>query len=408
MLSYGITDPPPTWGKDGGVILEWEAAGALLKDYSVFLHMYDAQGHRIAQQDSLIRDQTARPTSKWHPGDTGVALYHLPIAAGTPPGGYELDIGVYFWKTGEELPLAGSQEARLPVQVGVPEESPHVTELRIPHWVEHQVIPELRLLGHDIGERSIVAGDTLYLRLFWEAVAELDTAYRLQLGLRAEDGRLYGATAFELVNTDYPTTQWREEQLLQERYYLPTSEHVPTGEAEVELNLLDGEGEVVLADPVTVARVWTQSTRPSFDVPQDIPTPSGATLGDRVRFLGYDLERSAGAGGDIEVTVHWQAQRQMEEDYKVFVHLYDETGEVVAQRDRRPALGVRPTTVWERGEVVSDRYRIPVDRGIQKGKYRLGIGLYNAESGRRLPAFGPSGDRLEQDRILLGEVAIRP
>ena len=406
LLSYGITDPPPTWGQDGGLTLEWEASGAIGKDYSVFLHLYDKQGHRIAQQDALIRDDEARPTSKWEPDQTGVGLYHLPVAAGTPPGEYELRIGVYLWKTGERLPATGGEEPILPVQVGVPEQPPHVTALRIPHWVEQQVTSQLRLLGHDIGAEYVIAGDTLYLRLFWEATAAMDEAYGLQLALRGHDGERYGATQFELVNTDYPTTRWRKGQLLQERYYLAVDERVPTGEATVELNLVDEEGKLVLSDPIAVAQTWVQSPKPSFDMPMGTYTRSGAVIGEAVRLLGYELEPAAKVGGTIQVTLHWQAEKEMEESYKAFVHLYDESGAIVAQQDRLPGWGARPTQSWERDEVIADRYRLSIGREIPEGDYRVGVGLYNAQTGKRIPALSVGGERLEQDRILVGRVEI--
>ena len=408
LLSFGITDPPPTWGKDGGVALEWKASASMDDDYSVFLHVYDTQGHRVAQQDTLILDEKARPTSEWGLGQASVGVYHLPIAPGTPPGEYELEVGVYFWRTGGKLPLEGAKDGRLPVQVGVPDQPRHAAELRIPHWVEQEVTPELRLLGYDVGEESLVAGGAIYLRLFWEVVEEMDQAFRLQLGLRGGDGILYDAKELALVNTDYPTNRWRKGELLQERYYLPTSEALSTGETLVELDLLDEAGHSVLSNPLAVTEVWVQSTRPSFELSTCIPVSCEAELGDRVKLLGYELESSARPGGDVEVTVCWQALTEIQESYKAFVHLYNEAGVIVSQQDRPPGLGARPTEVWEAGEVVAARYRIPIERRVLPGDYQVAVGLYREETGERLVALGPDGERLNQDRIVLGSVTIGP
>jgi len=414
LTGYGITDPPPAWGVDAGVTLAFESRSSFTKDYSVFLHLYDDQGHRIAQNDRLIRDKAGRPTSDWPADHTGVGLYHLAIAPGTPPGEYALKIGVYDWKTGEHLHVEGEAKVEIPVWVDVPPEPPHPAELRIPHWVEREVTPELRLLGHELGNESLVAGDTLYIRLFWETLAQgnelhpVDEDHALQLGLRGFDGELYGARRFDLVRTNYPTSRWRRGELLQERYYLPVSEDVPTGEATVELNLLGEDGELVPSEPVEVARIWVQSPEPSFEAPAALPNESGVVFGDRVQLLGYDLEISARAGGDIDVTLHWQAEREMEKTYKAFVHLYDESGALIAQQDGPPGLGARPTEIWREGEVVSDRYRIPVEREMLPGTYLVGTGLYDAGSGERLATVGPDGERLDQDRVILGTVEILP
>jgi hypothetical protein len=64
--------------------------------------------------------------------------------------------------------------------------------------------------------------------------------------------------------------------------------------------------------------------------------------------------------------------------------------------------------VWEKGEVVADRLLVPIDAVTPAGEYRLAIGLYDEQTGRRLAAFGPDGQRLEEDRILLESVRIAP
>ena len=186
------------------------------------------------------------------------------------------------------------------------------------------------------------------------------------------------------------------------------SEDVPTGEATVELNLLGEDGELVRSEPVEVARIWVQSPEPSFGAPAALPNESGVVFGDRVQLLGYDLETSARAGGDIDVTLHWQAEGEMEKTYKAFVHLYDTSGALIAQQDGPPGLGARPTEIWREGEVVSDRYRIPVERKMLPGTYLVGTGLYDAGSGERLAAVGPDGERLDQDRVIVGTVDILP
>ena len=52
------------------------------------------------------------------------------------------------------------------------------------------------------------------------------------------------------------------------------------------------------------------------------------------------------------MTLYWQVEGEVEKSYKVFVHVYDEKGEIVAQRDWLPGLGVRLTVDWETGEVM--------------------------------------------------------
>jgi hypothetical protein len=423
LLGYGPTDPLPAWGRDGGLSMAWEVAQPVVEDYSTFLHLYDAHGHRIAQGDARLVDEALRPTSEWEPGVPKTVLYHLSIPPGTPPGKYELAVGVYDVDTGHRLPLLGDGEesegksARLQVQVGAPRIADSSgagnTVLAIAHDLEREVVPGLKVLGYDLEHEAILSGDALPIRLAWETTDEMEQDYRLQLGLRDNEGVVHTVHTFELVATDYPTSRWRAGELLQAWYYVPVAEDLPTGEMTLMVNLLSEHGQPARAQPVAVTTVWLQSRQPGFQAPEHIGERRGIELGDKIVLLGHDAEPTVRAGDDLQVTVYWQATQEgqrmpIKESYKTFVHLYDGQGAIVAQQDRVPGLGARPTTTWERGEVVGDRLLVPIDSHTPVGRYQLAIGLYDQETGKRLPPHGPDGQRLAGDRIPLGEVAIEP
>jgi len=412
LRRYGVTDPPPAWGRDGGLVLEWEALEPLREDYTVYLHLYDAHGRRIAQGDSLIVDRISEPTSQWETGVAKPALYHLPIPPDAPPGQYQLELGVYDLETGERLPLLGAEDAsretavRLPMTVGSPDQMPEVADLGVPHLLEHPLTRNLELVGYELEHQAIFAGNGVGIRLFWQAHGSMDQDYRLQLTLEGEDEVIYGQQAFDPTSTDYPTSRWRPDELLGEWYYVPTREDVPTGAATLKLDLLDVRGRSVLTRPIEISNLWIQSTKPSFDAPSDLQRPVYVALGDRITLLGGELDHVVRPGETIAVTLYWKAQQEIGTDYKVFVHLYDGEGGILAQRDRHPGLGTRPTTTWERGEVVADRYSIPTPSDAPIGNYELGVGMYDPQSGERLAALGPDGDRLPHNRVILGSVEI--
>jgi 4-amino-4-deoxy-L-arabinose transferase-like glycosyltransferase len=414
LLAYGPMDPPPAWGRDGGIWMAWEAVQPVEEDYSTFLHLYDAHGHRIAQGDALLVDETLRPTSQWEPEIPKVALYHLAIPPGTAPGQYELAVGAYDIDTGHRLPLLGAGEgsddksARLQLEVGVPDQVPPATALDVSHYVERDITPQLRLLGYRLEHEAILAGNALPIRLAWKALAPMEQDYQVQLELRGRDGIRRSAEAFQPVTTDYPSSQWTAGEHLQEWYYLPVDEGVPTGEMTLILSLLDQDGQPVQARPVTVASVWIQSRESSFEIPGQLGEPRTVNLGDKITFLGYDVEPTVRAGEDLRVTVTWQARQDMEESYKTFVHLYGGDGSIVAQQDRVPGLGARPTTTWEKGEVVQDRLLVPIESATPVGTYQLAIGLYDQATGGRLATYDADGQRLDKDRILLEQVEIKP
>jgi hypothetical protein len=69
---------------------------------------------------------------------------------------------------------------------------------------------------------------------------------------------------------------------------------------------------------------------------------------------------------------------------------------------------MRPTSSWRADEVMEDSYEIVLDAALSPGKYELSVGMYDAESMERLPAYDATGSRLPEDRILLGWVTVEP
>jgi len=112
-------------------------------------------------------------------------------------------------------------------------------------------------------------------------------------------------------------------------------------------------------------------------------------------------------GGSLTVVLIWETDAEIEENYMVFCHLLSTSGELVAQRDGPPVYGVRATPSWRAGEVIEDSYEIFLGEDLASGEYELSVGMYDAASMERLPAYNASGERLPQDRIVLGSIHIQ-
>lgn len=130
-------------------------------------------------------------------------------------------------------------------------------------------------------------------------------------------------------------------------------------------------------------------------------------LGDHIRLLGYRLSSSNLSAGDaLTVTLFWQSDGQLVEDYHVFVHLLNADRLLVAQHDGVPVQGERPTWSWQDAEVLQDEHTLVTDGSLPDGTYTLSVGMYDYPSGTRLPVVGPAGYHLLEDRIVLQDVQI--
>ncbi|MBC7250096.1 MAG: hypothetical protein H5T62_07415, partial [Anaerolineae bacterium] len=173
------------------------------------------------------------------------------------------------------------------------------------------------------------------------------------------------------------------------------------------------EGEPVVYVVEDFIPRYDQDTRPAaFFRPQELPayTPLQADFAHQARLLGYILDTSrAYPGGDLELTLVWQGLAAMDTDYHVFVHLEKE-GRLWAQGDNAPGCGFKPTSAWQVGQVVVDpAYIVSLPEDVPPGEYPLLVGMYELDSGQRLPVYGADGAALGDGlTIQTVEVAERP
>ncbi|MBK7893633.1 MAG: glycosyltransferase family 39 protein [Candidatus Promineifilaceae bacterium] len=85
--------------------LIWQAQTPPSHDYTVFVHLLQQDGTCapcVWQQD-VMPQQNQYPTSRWLAGEVVNDGYQIQIPPGTPPGSYQLEIGLYIAETGQRL-----------------------------------------------------------------------------------------------------------------------------------------------------------------------------------------------------------------------------------------------------------------------------------------------------------------
>lgn len=129
--------------------------------------------------------------------------------------------------------------------------------------------------------------------------------------------------------------------------------------------------------------------------------------GEHILLLGTDAAPTRARGGDtLPLTLYWQTEQPLDTRYKVSVFLLGEqlnpqTGNPLwGQVDGEPRDWTLPTTQWQPNRVIADPYRLPIPAHTPSGTYTLGVVLYDALSGERLPVAGG-------DIGFLGQVQVR-
>jgi hypothetical protein len=95
--------------------LYWQVDALLSTDYTTFVHVIDGAEHATGQPGTIVAQMDrppaggSYPTSLWDSGEVIRDAIQIPIPAQTPPGDYEIVIGLYDPATGQRLPVLDNQ-----------------------------------------------------------------------------------------------------------------------------------------------------------------------------------------------------------------------------------------------------------------------------------------------------------
>ena len=168
--------------------------------------------------------------------------------------------------------------------------------------------------------------------------------------------------------------------------------------------ILQGDESEAMMGRVTI--FGGSQPKASVDLGQITPL---ASFGDPpfARLLTYELTGKPSPGDVLTLTLVWRVEATTDVSYKVFVHLIGPDGRPAVQGDDFPLAGARPTTSWQPGEILEDRYEIHLPDDMAPGDYPLRIGFYDPLTGERLsPVTDANGALLADDQVQLDVVRV--
>ncbi len=116
-----------------------------------------------------------------------------------------------------------------------------------------------------------------------------------------------------------------------------------------------------------------------------------ANFDGQIALIGYDTSaRQAKPGDTLQVNVYWKAQQPQDINYRVFVHVLAPDGFLSAQSDKLNP-GDFPTRRWPVDKYVLDEHTIRLPMGLAPGFYTVTAGLWDNDSGQRLPVLAVDG-----------------
>jgi hypothetical protein len=248
--------------------------------------------------------------------------------------------------------------------------------------------------------------------LYWQARQPITTNYTtfihaLGRGHALGQGEKVGEYNGYAGLGTFPPSHWPVGAIVEDRYAFalnaaataPTLLRLNAGFFEAgqldrpPLPITDSAGQPVSAQIATQVLEPAALSAPSTD---DC-TVAAITFADGLRLTCYQLTPQA-------LTLHWQADDTPQQDYTLFIQLWQADAQV-AGFDGPPLNGDLPTSLWRAGYHLSDVHALATTT-LPAGDYRVLVGLYQAQSGERLPAFDAAGTPLPDYAFEVGEIEV--
>ncbi len=263
-----------------------------------------------------------------------------------------------------------------------------------PRFADEALVPNLthivfdhqaELVGYALPYKAVAPGDELPLTLYWRALEPLGEDFSVAVRVFDAQGSIISKWNAFPGKGMYPTRLWQTGEIIADEYRVPIAPDARgpgVGRIDVglfrrvpleDLTARDPRGNIITP---TIARLKVVGTSAV-----EIQNPVSFEFADQIALVGYAVENDKSM---LKLRLFWRARATMEEDYTVFVHLVDASGNTVAQADSQPQRGAYPTSFWNVGETVADDYAVAIARDVPPGDYQVVVGVYRARDNTRL------------------------
>ena len=144
------------------------------------------------------------------------------------------------------------------------------------------------------------------------------------------------------------------------------------------------------------------------DLAQQPGQPIDVRYGEVARLVRVDWPRAPWPqpGDEPALRLCWQPLKQDARPLMVLTQIVGAENRVVATRRTLPGLGSYPMSVWQPNAIFCDVVRLPLPADAPAPAiYQVEVGLIDAHTRERLPAFAPDGSPLDTNFIGLIKIA---
>lgn len=383
FMGFNLSQEIVPSGSSFDIDMAWEVSAPTIGDYQSNVWLVGPNGLTWSDKETArprIYEETVS-TSQWLTGQWAWDSREVTVLPGTPPGIYEIALILFDLETLQPLTLTGSSGEVLgpsavigQIEVVRPEQPVNFR----PQQAMSESIAGLTLLGYSQDRMDALPGEQMQLTFYWEKAGEEQSGIseNVALALFDENEKLVQSWLLPAVRSDYPPSDWPVAELVMGQHTLRLPASLKSGQYDFRL-----EG-------TPLDSIQVNAPERIFDEPI-FSESVGANFSDSAELVGFTVEPKNPEGNTmLTISLVWKGLAEMVENYRVFVHLLDAEGSLLEQSDAEPANWTRPTPGWVAGEYIIDRHQLTLPDEIDLSELILRVGLYDSQTGIRLPVEG--------------------
>ncbi|MBI5082341.1 MAG: hypothetical protein HZB17_13730 [Chloroflexi bacterium] len=334
--------------------LLWQAQHALGVDYGMTIRLVDENGLQW-QDDSPEepRNWRFRPgTDQWSPDQFYYDSYVLKTINAAPPNKYQIEVivyrkenrqAIYHQRIGEFVVSRATNESLASAMTS---------------------LDGIRLVSVYADRSEASVGSPYRLSLKWQAEQDAVKDQKVKIELVSAKGEVVYSRE-ETITPSYPPAKWKRGDALIQSFIMRLPASLESGEYRWRLNgAYNAPRTIRVAAP---ARLFVEPT---------MTVARRDDVGESITLIGFNLTSSR---GQAMIDLIWKARGEMSQSYRVFLHLREASGNVIAQSDGEPVNWTRPTTSWVKDEIVIDSRTL----NAPAADYTLVAGMVD-ENGKRI------------------------
>jgi hypothetical protein len=233
LMGYDLGADKVGPGQRLSVTFYWRAIRPVDTDYQVTIDAKSVAGdegggwlHPLASEDY--------PTSQWRRGEIIADIHQLQMPPTARSGFYLLTMRLV-----DAATQAQASERVILGKLEFVERARRFDTPQVQYPVGLDLGGNVALIGYDLPQREVAAGEAFPLTLYWRALREMDTSYTVFIHVVGPDGIIRGQWDSVPGGGALPTTGWVKDEVIHDAYLVPMDEDAPPWQYTILVGLYD-------------------------------------------------------------------------------------------------------------------------------------------------------------------------